>query len=213
MSLPASQRYGVLVPVKPPAVAKSRLRPLGDRLRTALAAAFAADTVAAALESPLVGQVLAVTDDHDLARGLGELGAAVIPDATTDDLNASLQQAASELLRRDPTLRLAAVCADLPAMRPDEVTRVLTAAPADRMSFVADAEQLGTTVVMAPDLERFRPAYGAGSREAHLAAGALEIELPDIPGLQRDVDTAADLEAALRIGVGSRTSLVATGLP
>jgi 2-phospho-L-lactate guanylyltransferase len=168
--------------------------------------------VAAALESPLVGQVLVVTDDHELARGLADLGAAVIPDATTDDLNASLQQAASELLRRDPILRLAAVCADLPALRPDEVTRMLAAAPDDRMSFVADAEQVGTTAVLAPDLDRFRPAYGPDSRKAHLAAGAVELELSDVPGLQRDVDTEADLETAMRIGVGSRTSLVATGL-
>ena len=42
---PAPVRYAVLVPVKPPAFAKSRLGDLGDDARRDLAAAFAVDTV------------------------------------------------------------------------------------------------------------------------------------------------------------------------
>ena len=209
--LPPS-RYGVLVPVKPPAVAKSRLGSVGDELRAALVVAFAVDTITAALESPLVARVLAVTDDHTLAAGLADLGAAVIPDGTTDNLNASLVQAAAELERREPGLRIAALCADLPALRPDELTKVLSSAPADRMSFVADADHVGTTVVLAPTPADFAPQFGSKSRLAHLEAGAVEIDRDDVPGLRRDVDTAADLEAALELGVGVRTLLVSTGM-
>src|SRR4051794_21453954 len=99
-----ADRYAVLVPVKPPAVAKSRLGDLGDHARRDLAAAFAADTVEAVLGCRLVSRVLVVTDDHVLARGLSELGADVIPDGTTVDLNGTLVQAAAEMHRRDPTL-------------------------------------------------------------------------------------------------------------
>ncbi|HET6625458.1 MAG TPA: 2-phospho-L-lactate guanylyltransferase [Nocardioidaceae bacterium] len=211
-STSALPHYGILVPVKPPAVAKSRLLDLGDESRQHLVVAFAADTVTAALQSPLVDVVLAVTDDFRLAHGLADLGAAVIPDGTTDDLNASLEQAAAELHRRWPELRIAAVCADLPALRTDELTRVLTAAAESRCSFVADNAGVGTTVLAAASPEDFMPRFGAGSRAEHRAHGATEILLDGIGSVRRDVDTPADLAEALALGVGSRTAMVTTGL-
>ena len=205
-------RYAVLVPVKPPAFAKSRLAPLGDNARRALVVAFAIDTVAAALEADAVSGVLAVTDDHMLAAALCDVGAFVIPDAVTDDLNGSLQQAALEAQRRWPDSGVAALCADLPALRPVDLDRAVTTAPIDRMSFVADADGVGTTTVLAPSIDLFVPRYGAESRKAHLESGAAEIELPDIPTLRHDVDTPADLAAALDLGVGGRTAVTAAGL-
>ncbi len=205
-------RYAVLLPVKPPAVAKSRLLGLGDRVRRDLVSALAADTLTAVLQSSLVGAVLAVTDDHELAAGLRRLGAHVVPDGTVDDLNGSLVQAAAEASRRWPELRLAALCADLPALRDEELSAALSAAAPDRLSFVADAEGEGTTMLAAPDREHFTPRFGAHSRRGHLAAGAEEIALLDIPGLRRDVDTPNDLAAAIDLGVGARTAMVTTGL-
>ena len=80
------------------------------------------------------------------------------------------------------------------------------------MSFVADEERLGTTVVVAADLDSFRPSFGHGSRRQHLDAGAREIDGIDVPSVRRDVDDRAGLGAALDLGVGPRTSLVATAL-
>jgi 2-phospho-L-lactate guanylyltransferase len=213
MSAPAPavpDRFAVLVPVKPPAFAKSRLADLGDRARRELATAFAVDTVSAAMATPVVDRVLVVTDDHELARGLADLGVDVIPDGTTDDLNETLRLAAAEMHRRDPDLRLVALCADLPALRPDELAAALTAAPRDGMAFVADAEGVGTTAVVAPAPETFRPRFGPASRQQHLDAGAHEIDGVDVPTLRRDVDDRDDLAEAVALGVGSRTSLVAT---
>ena len=62
--------FVVLVPVKPPAVGKSRLSELGDRERRELAAAFALDTVEACRHATLVGQVLVITDDAGFAAEL-----------------------------------------------------------------------------------------------------------------------------------------------
>jgi 2-phospho-L-lactate/phosphoenolpyruvate guanylyltransferase len=200
--------YGVVVPVKPPAVAKSRLAPLGDDARRELSGAFAADTVSALTACPLVSTVLVVTDDAVLARDLEALRVHVIPDGVSDDLNGNLELAAAELSRRHPGLSIAAVFADLPALRPEELEEALLAAPADAMAFVADASGLGTTTVIAPTLELFQPRFGPGSRRAHLDAGAYEITAP-VPGLRRDVDTPAELAEALRLGVGPRTSFVA----
>ena len=52
------ERYVALVPVKPPALGKSRLVGLPDTERRALAAAFALDTVAACIAAESVAEVL-----------------------------------------------------------------------------------------------------------------------------------------------------------
>lgn len=202
--------YGVVVPVKRTAIAKSRLAPLGDRVRRDLVTAFAVDTVTAATDCPVVGGLLVVTDDAVLAAGLRELGVEAIPDGESGDLNASLVQGALELGRRWPRLRAVALCADLPALRPDELATALLAAPADRASFVADAGGSGTTLYTAPTAQSFAPHFGAGSRAAHLTAGAMELDLPAIASVRRDVDTPEELREAVELGVGPRTSWVVT---
>jgi 2-phospho-L-lactate/phosphoenolpyruvate guanylyltransferase len=206
-----SARYAVLMPVKRPAVAKSRLGGLGDRARVDLAHAFAVDTVAAVQACLLVARVLVVTDDHLLAAWMAEQGADVIPDGASD-LNGTLVQAAAEMHRRDPHLGLVALCADLPALRPSELASALGATDPARMSFVADQERTGTTAVVAPTLETFRPSFGPGSRRQHLEADAFEVDGVDVPGLRRDVDDPDDLVAAIKLGVGPRTSMVTTAL-
>jgi 2-phospho-L-lactate/phosphoenolpyruvate guanylyltransferase len=204
------ERYGVVVPVKRLATAKSRLASLGDDVRRELVGAFVTDTVSALLDTSCVGRVLVVTDEVALARWLTGLGVAAIPDAFSDDLNATLAQGAAELLRRDPELRPAAVCADLPALRPEELAEVLATVEPRRAAFVADAAGVGTTLYTAPDLQMFQPRFGSRSREAHLAAGAVELDTTAAPSLSRDVDTPDDLRAALELGVGNRTSFVLT---
>ncbi len=111
------EQYAVVVPVKPPALGKSRLVGLPDERRRDLAAAFALDTVAACLAADSVARVLAVTDDAPFARRLVEAGCAAIPDGVAGDLNGSLRLAAAEVSRRWPGLVPVAVCADLPSLR------------------------------------------------------------------------------------------------
>ena len=212
MPNPPPTRFAVIVPVKPTARAKSRLAPLGENARAALVAALATDTVTAALACSEVGAVLVVTDDHVLATGLREVGAHVVPDGVADDLNESLVQAAAEAHRRWPELAVAAICADLPALEPAELGQALRAASRHRAAFVADTAGEGTTMLAAVSREDFTPCFGSGSREAHLARGAHDILEVDVPTLRRDVDTPADLEEALRLGVGQRTAIATAGL-
>lgn len=209
--LSTTRRFGVIVPAKPPAFAKSRLGGLGDDVRRRLATAFAVDTVVAALRAELVDVVLVVTDDHELAAGLRELGADVIPDGTANDLNASLVLAAEELDRRRPGLRPTALCADLPSLRPAELDRALAAA-GEGAAFVSDADGVGTTLLTAVGVRDFRPAFGPASRAEHRASGAVEIDLDGIDSLRRDVDTPDDLAAALGLGIGPQTSRVTADL-
>lgn len=197
----------VLVPVKPPARGKSRLGGLPDEERRSLAAAFALDTVAAALATPGVDAVLAVTDDFRFAAELADAGCSVVPDGVSEDLNATLAQAAAEAGRRWRGTVPVALCADLPALRPEHLAGFLAAWDGRGPAFVPDALGSGTTAYAAP-LAAFDPRFGAGSRAAHLAAGAQELAGP-WPGLRQDVDDAGDLGRALVLGVGPRTARAA----
>lgn len=202
----SQQQYAVLVPVKPPAIGKSRLGTVDDQARRRLAEAFAQDTVLACLRADRVGQVLVVTDDAHFSRELSQLGCSSIPDGVAGDLNESLRQAAAEAHRRWPGLVPAAVCADLPALRPGDLDDVLSALPDAGPSFVPDAAGVGTTMYVA-GYELFDPHFGTESRAAHLAAGARE--LIDAPAsVRRDVDDAVDLADATRLGLGPSTTLV-----
>jgi 2-phospho-L-lactate/phosphoenolpyruvate guanylyltransferase len=206
MSDQSSQRYAVLVPVKPPAVGKSRLAGLGDGTsRRRLAESFAQDTVLACLRADTVHQVLVVTDDAQFSYVLSALGCAAIPDGVSGDLNATLRQAAAEARRRWPDLVPVAVCADLPALRADDLDAVLRSLTGTEPSFVPDAAGIGTTMYVAGH-DEFDPHFGPESRAAHLEAGAREVG--DAPAsVRRDVDDPDDLDDAVLLGVGAATTV------
>ena len=201
-------RCVVVVPVKPPALGKSRLVGLTDEQRRELAEAFALDTVAAAVATAGVEAVLVVTDDFRLAAGLRGLGAEVMPDGVSEDLNATLVQAAAEVVRRWPGAVPVALCADLPALLPGELADVLveatTAVSAGRAAFVRDRAGIGTTVYAAA-ADAFAPSFGLDSAATHERAGAVEIG-STAASVRADVDDLADLGAALVTGVGPHTT-------
>jgi 2-phospho-L-lactate/phosphoenolpyruvate guanylyltransferase len=199
----SAQEHVVLVPVKPPSVGKSRLVGLPADLRRELAVAFALDTVSACLATPGVGAVLAVTDDAAFSQRLAALGCEAVPDGVAGDLNACLRLAAAEAARRWPRLSPVAVCADLPALRPDELGSALGAMPERAASFVADASGTGTTMYAAPH-DSFDPQFGPDSRAAHVQAGAVPVE-GVLVSLRQDVDDLDDLRRVLRLGVGPHT--------
>ena len=195
----------LLVPVKPPSVGKSRLVGPSPDVRRSLAAAFALDTVSVALRTPGVEVVLAVTDDAIFATELVAVGAQVIPDGVAGDLNETLRQAAAEAARRWPDLLVVALCADLPALRSEDLAGALVQVgrDVDGAVFVADADGIGTTLYAAP-AGRFDPQLGPGSRDAHLARGARELD-GDWPSLRRDVDDLETLASARALGLGHFT--------
>ncbi|MEQ7124787.1 2-phospho-L-lactate guanylyltransferase [Actinopolymorpha sp. B11F2] len=197
--------WTLVVPVKPATVGKSRLAPFAGEHRTDLARAMALDTVTAAMACPVVVDVLAVTHDHESGAALSAIGAIVISDEPEEGLNAALRHGAARARARRPGCAVAAMLGDLPALRPDELAPVLDAALAHPTSFVADADAVGTTLYCAAGAAEFAPRFGGASRAAHLASGAVELDLPAMTSVRRDVDTEADLMDALTLGVGART--------
>ncbi|UED86847.1 2-phospho-L-lactate guanylyltransferase [Streptomyces profundus] len=199
--------WALVVPLKPLWRAKSRLADaVGDAGRRTLALAFAEDTVGAALACPAVRNVAVVTDDPLAARRLGALGALVVADEPAAGLNAALAHGAALLRARDAQLPVAALNADLPALRSAELSRVLAAAEEHGRSFLPDAAGVGTTLLAARGQEALAPAFGGPSRARHRASGAVELPLTGVDSVRRDVDTGADLAVALRLGVGPRTA-------
>lgn len=197
----------LIVPVKQTAIAKSRLRGLGDSTRRRLALAFACDAVEAGLGCGAVDEVVVVSNDERAANTLSRLGARVVPDVPDAGLNPALESAATAVRRLMEEAHVVVMSADLPAARAGDVEAVLAAAPLTRW-FVPDRAGDGTTMLGAPSPYHLDPAFGPGSRAAHRSGGAVEIAGPDLGRLRLDVDTAADLDAAVELGVGDATAAV-----
>lgn len=196
--------YVVLVPVKPPALGKSRLVGLPGPQRRDLAAAFALDTIAVARSTPAVDRVLAITDDFRFAATLAEAGCEVLPDGVSGNLNATLEQAALEARRQWPDLRPVALCADLPALLVADLSEALRFAAGTGPAFVADEAGVGTSLYTA-EYADFAPHFGTSSRQAHLDGGAVEVPGP-LVSLRLDVDDVGSFGRALALGVGPRTA-------
>ena len=229
-----SARFGwtVLLPVKVLAQAKSRLAALAGERRLELALALASDTVSAVVACPEVARVIVVTTDPVAGPRLSSLGALIVPEArpvaggrdsrqsawpspdgSQHQLNAALLHGAAVAARRWPGTGLAALTADLPALRPAELAEALRAASdVAGPAFVPDAAGVGTTMYAVATAGQFRPMYGGASRARHAAGGAAELVLGGIAGLRQDVDTPDDLRAAVALGVGPRTAGVAAEL-
>src|SRR5215475_13781961 len=204
--------WSLVVPVKVLARAKSRLASLAGPDRPALALAMAADTVAAALDSPQVGRVIVVTDDPRAAEVLAGLGAVVVPDRPGRGLNQALRYGAAHAGSRWPRSGIGGLAADLPALRPAELSSALRAAARWPQAFVPDSAGSGTTLYTARPGTAFRPRFGSGSAARHRAAGAAELTEPGLRSLRRDVDEPADLRGAGQLGLGTRTAALAARL-
>ena len=141
-----------------------------------------------------------VTDD----AGFDVDGAQQLPDEGDGDLNRALHAASLRVRLVDPDLAVAAMCADLPSLRTEDLTDALSAGLTSRW-FVADAAGTGTTLLAAGPGVELDPHFGAGSALRHEESGAMPVRA-ELSSLRRDVDTEADLAAARELGVGEHTA-------
>lgn len=197
----------VVVPVKRSTQGKSRLEVAGAD-RAELARAIALDTIEAAARCELVLQVVVVSDDPALARESAAIPALrFVPEGDARGLDAAIATGVDAI---DPGGRMprAALLGDLPALRPADLADALRAAASVDRAVVADAEGTGSTLVTARAGVAWASSFGDGSFARHTALGCAALATPEASTLRRDVDTAAQLDAALALGIGSRTAAV-----
>ncbi len=145
-------------------------------------------------------------------RELAALGALIVPDEPGAGLNAALRHGTATVRAERPGACVAALNADLPALRPLELARVLDGAAAFPRAFLADTAGMGTTLLAAAGGSELSPAFGTDSRARHAASGAVELAIGGVDSVRQDVDTGEDLRAALALGVGAYTAKAAARL-
>lgn len=201
-------RVGLVIPVRGGDRGKSRLG-LEQPRRSALAAAFALDTVAAARAAARVGEIVvvgALAEPLEGVRVVADPGEGLLA-AVAAGL-AALSASIAEGAGAAPT---AVLLGDLPALRPVELDDALTAAARRDRAFVPDAEGSGTSLIVARAGVPHAPAFGPESAARHRAAGYVELALPASSGLRRDVDTLEQLRAAASLALGPRTRALLDG--
>jgi 2-phospho-L-lactate guanylyltransferase len=201
--------WTVVLPLKGGPGAKSRLG-----APAALATAIALDCLDAVVAAARVQAVVVVTPDPGLAAEAVAAGARVQAESRSGGgLLAAIGDGLGAV--QGPC---AVLLGDLPALRPEDLQTALDLAgellseatdgrEPPPMVFVPDAEGTGTVLLTALDPTAMRPSFGSGSANAHQAVGASRLDV-DLPRLRRDVDTPADLRAAVEFGVGPRTLAV-----
>jgi len=198
--------WTLVVPVKRVHLAKTRLDD-DPAVRSRLALAFARDTLRAVLATASVDRVVLVTSEPEVAGLAADPRITLVADPG-GGLNAALVAGIGATGGVGPVALLAS---DLPQLDPLELDAVLVAALAHPLAVVPDLEGTGTTLLAALAAAGLVPRFGAGSRDAHEAAGHHVLEAG--PTVRRDVDTAADLRAAARLGVGPATARVLAPRP
>jgi 2-phospho-L-lactate/phosphoenolpyruvate guanylyltransferase len=193
--------WTIVVPVKPTAIGKSRLSVDGVS-REALARAIALDTIEAASRADGVGEVIVVTGDEELDAAASALpGVRVVAEGEARGLNAAIAAGAS--VAAGPR---AALLGDLPALRPEDLATALAGATEVERGVVPDAEGTGSTLVTVGAGLPWTSAFGEGSFSRHVDLGFTPLDVSAASTLRRDVDTAAHLTDAARLGLGSRTA-------
>ncbi|MEI7716924.1 MAG: 2-phospho-L-lactate guanylyltransferase [Mycobacterium sp.] len=199
----------LIVPVKRLATAKSRLAPVfSGRTREGVVLAMLADTLAAAGQVTSVGSITVITPDEAAAAAAAELGADTVADPTPeghgDPLNNAI--AVAERTLSASFSNIVVLQGDLPALQSRELDEAIAAARQHPRSFVADRLAQGTSALCAFGVA-LDPRFGPSSSAAHRRSGAIELT-GAWPGLRCDVDTAEDLTAARRLGVGPATARI-----
>jgi 2-phospho-L-lactate guanylyltransferase len=194
-------RWRLVLPIKGPPDAKSRLALPSAIDRTGLARAMALDTLQAALSCPEVGPVLVVSSDPSVVKAATAAGAAVAPDPGSG-LNDAVRHGVA-VFAGEGAGPVAILLGDLPALRARDLTAALLACAALPAAYVPDAEGTGTVLLAAETTQGLHPEFGDGSAARHDRT-ATRLDL-DLPRLRRDVDVEESLRVALGLGVGPRT--------
>ena len=193
----------VVIPVRTFEGAKSRLGAVLDaEERRDLVERLLQRTVAAALATPGVTEVLVVSPDPEVLAVASAAGAVPLLQLSRG-LNPALQEARAAI-RAD---RILVVPGDIPAVTARDLAAVLAAgdaAGAPGVVLAPDRHGRGTNALLLAPPDVIDPAFGGDSRAAHAwLASSADAAYAEVSGvLSLDIDTADDLLLAEALLIG-----------
>ena len=220
--------WWVVVPVKGGPLAKSRFAELTADHRATLARALAEDTLGAVLEWVPPARVLVVTADPATAQWSAALGAGVVDDPG-GGLDAAVHTGFAAA-HAAGALAVAVLLGDHPCASGRLLAAALTQAGSmlpgpqragePTVAYLPDSDGTGTALLAALGSVPPRTAFGRGSAAAHARLGHRRIDDRErdtlvggtLDALRLDVDDAASLAAATRLGLRRHTARVVATL-
>lgn len=187
-----------ILPMKPPAVGKSRLAAdLDPSFRRDLALAMFADSLSGAGAATSLEAMIVVTADPDCRRIALASGASVVDEPALEGHSAAAA-AGIESAVAAGSRSVLLIPGDCPTIDPFELDRLLSVAgDRSRCVVVPDRHGTGTNALLLTPPDAIAPSFGPGSRDRHLAAAAargIPAEAIEVPSLGLDVDTPSDLD-------------------
>lgn len=184
-----------ILPVKRLDAAKQRLSgSLMPSQRRELMAAMFRDTLDAISQARLVGRLIVVTNDPEIARIASGGGAEVLAETPGAGHSAAAMLGVAAVTG-GPAILLPGDC---PLLEPREIDGLLTGLPDPFVTIVPDRHGTGTNALVLNPANAIEPSFGEGSCARH-AEAARDAGLPHavdpVPSLGLDMDTPADIVA------------------
>ena len=203
-------RVAALVPCKQFGRGKRRLRDrYSDAMVDALGRAMLEDVLGALGSAGSIERRIVLTDDEEVARVAEKAGAESRLRVPDPGLNEVIEEATAEAATRGAEAVLV-VLGDVALLRAADVEAVVEAAEEHEIVIVA-ASDGGTSMLLRRPPLRIPARFGAKSAAAHAAAarerGVEPFDPPEVTEAARtDIDTPADAERALALGIPCRTA-------
>src|SRR6266404_8923395 len=198
----------ILVPVKNLENAKQRLASVLDQgTRTELAQAMLHDVLDALAACCSNSEVSLVTSDPFALNLARTFSFQIIPDATNRSETDAIAMA-TQLCESRGVGSTLIIPADIPLIRPSEVTAVLQAAPEKGSVLVPAADGRGTNAIFRRPAALFPLRFGNDSFKPHLAAARATGKpcvVLQLPGIAVDVDNPEDVQKLLAHPGDTRT--------
>ncbi len=192
-----------IVPVKPFALAKSRLSGiLAPTQRAELSRYLFTHTLSVLAQVPLIRRTLVISRDPAALALARKLQANTVTESGVLDLNAALSRAA-ELARNFGAHAALILPTDLPLLTPADViqmletrtTAPLTGRPSPAVIIAPDRHEAGTNALFVRPVDVIPFSYGADSLATHLRlarAAGVQPRVVRTANLALDLDTPAD---------------------
>jgi 2-phospho-L-lactate guanylyltransferase len=196
-----------VLPVKRLEAAKQRLATgIDEEHRRRLAAAMVADVLEGIGKARAIERVIVVSGDPVAQELAAEAGAEVVPDPE-DAGHVQAAQAGIARAEVEGAERVVLLAGDCPLLDPRELDRLLTGVPGRYVGIVPDRHGSGTNALLLSPPDVIVPAFGEGSRTRHVEAAraaGVPFGIEELPSIELDLDTPADVIALTRELEGSR---------